>query len=268
MSPAATPTPFWQVDAFADRPFAGNPAAVVWLDAPRDAAWMQAVANEMQLSETAFLSPASDGYHLRWFTPATEVDLCGHATLAAAHALWESGRLAPGRQARFHTRSGLLTADQEGEWIVLDFPATPPESCPVPAGLVEGFGATPIWVGRSPWDVVARFEDPAVVRNLVPDLSQIAQIPARGVIVTAPGDREGIDFISRWFGPQIDVPEDPVTGSAHCALGPFWGDRLGKTAMVAEQASRRGGIVRVELQGDRVRLGGKAVTVLRGGLLA
>ena len=268
MSPATPPMPFWQVDAFADRAFAGNPAAVVWLDTPRDAAWMQAVAAEMQLSETAFISSAPEGYHLRWFTPATEVDLCGHATLAAAHALWESGQLATDAQARFHTRSGLLTADREGEWIVLDFPATPPEPCPAPAGLVEGLGATPIWVGRSPWDVVARFEDPAVVRRLSPDFARIAQIPARGIIATAPGDREGIDFISRWFGPQIEVPEDPVTGSAHCALGPLWGERLGKTTLMAVQASRRGGIVRIELHGERVRLGGTAVTVLRGELLA
>jgi PhzF family phenazine biosynthesis protein len=262
------PLPLWQIDAFTDRPFAGNPAAVTFLDRPRDDAWHQAVAAEMNLAETAFLSHRPDGFGLRWFTPSVEVDLCGHATLASAHFLWESGRLAPSEVARFHSRSGLLTAEREGEWIVLDFPATPATEATTPHDLVEALGATPVWVGRSIYDVVARYEDPAAVRAMQPDLLRLARVPARGIIVTAPGDAPGIDFVSRFFGPEVAVPEDPVTGSAHCALGPLWAERLGKTTMVGYQASARGGFVRVDVRGARVRLGGQAVTVVKGELLA
>jgi PhzF family phenazine biosynthesis protein len=260
--------PLWQIDAFSARPFAGNPAAVTFLDAPRDDAWHQAVAAEMNLAETAFLAAHEDGFSLRWFTPEVEVDLCGHATLASAHFLWESGRLARGTVARFHTRSGLLTAARDGDMIVLDFPATPATLAPTPHDLVDALGAAPVWVGRSIFDVVARYADAAVVRAMTPDFARLARIPARGIIVTAPGDEPGIDFVSRFFGPEVAVPEDPVTGSAHCALAPLWGERLGRTKMVGYQASRRGGVVRVEIRGDRVLLGGQAVTVMRGELLA
>lgn len=262
------PLPLWQIDAFTDRPFAGNPAAVTFLDAPRDDAWHQAVAAEMNLAETAFLSRHDDGFSLRWFTPSVEVDLCGHATLASAHFLWESGRLRDGEVARFHTKSGLLTARRESGVIRLDFPATPASATPMPPHLIESLGAAPDWVGRSIFDVVARYDDPKVVRAMQPDFALLSRIPARGVIVTAPGDVDGVDFISRFFGPEVAVPEDPVTGSAHCALGPLWAELLGKPTLVGFQASARGGVVLVEVRGDRVELGGRAVTVMKGELFA
>lgn len=261
----------WQVDAFADRPFAGNPAAVCLLDQARDSPWCQLVAMEMNLSETAFVEPCGDDYRLRWFTPAVEVDLCGHATLATAHVLWESGRLSRGAQARFHTRSGLLTADrQEDGWIVLDFPATPPEVAEAPEGLAQALGATPRWTGRSRFDLVVELADPDTVQSLTPDIARLAALPCRGIIVTAqgaPAGAPGVDFVSRFFGPASGVPEDPVTGSAHCALGPLWASRLGRNNLFARQVSRRGGEIRVSVVGDRVRLAGQAVTILRGQLL-
>jgi len=257
-----------QVDAFTDTPFAGNPAAVCLLPAPRDEGWMQKVAREMNLSETAFLVPQADGYALRWFTPAVEVALCGHATLASAHVLWEDGHLPPGRQARFHTESGLLTGDRAGEWIELDFPAKREEPAPAPAGLAEALGAAPKYIGRNQFDYLVEVDGEATVRGLKPDQGALAALPVRGVIVTARADSPGYDFVSRFFAPGSGVPEDPVTGSAHCALGPFWQSRLGKRELVAYQASPRGGVVRVRVAGERVMLGGKAVTVLRGELLS
>jgi PhzF family phenazine biosynthesis protein len=221
----------------------------------------------MNLAETAFLIAQEDGFGLRWFTPETEVDLCGHATLASAHFLWETGRLAPDALARFHTRSGLLTARRDGDWITLDFPSTPPTEAVTPHDLVEGLGATPDWVGRTIFDVFALFEDATLVRAMKPDFGLLGRVPARGIIVTAPGDRPGVDFISRFFGPEVAVPEDPVTGSAHCALAPYWGARLGRDRMTGYQASKRGGYVKVEVKGDRVLLGGQAVTVVRGELV-
>lgn len=263
------PTPILQIDAFADRPFTGNPAAVCLLDEARGDAWMQAVAAEMNLSETAFLLPENDGWRLRWFTPAVEVDLCGHATLASAHALWEEGLLGPGETARFHTRSGLLTAARDGEWIELDFPATPPEPAAAPEGLEAALGARPVRVGRSRFDLVVELESEAAVRSLRPDIGRLAQVPARGVVVTARGETAGgPDFVSRFFGPAVGVDEDPVTGSAHCALAPLWASRLGRDELVGYQASARGGTVRVRVTGRRVRLAGRALTVLRGVLLA
>jgi predicted PhzF superfamily epimerase YddE/YHI9 len=261
----------YQVDAFTDRPFAGNPAAVVPLDAPRDAAWMQAVAAEMNLSETAFLVPRAeeDGWDLRWFTPAVEVDLCGHATLASAHVLWETGRLAVGEEARFLSRSGWLTAVRQDGWIELDFPATPPLPAEEPAGLGVALGARPVEVRKSRFDVLVELASEAEVRGLDPDLHHIAGLPVRGVIVTAraaPGSDTGFDFVSRFFAPAAGVPEDAVTGSAHCALGPYWQEKLGRSELLAYQASRRGGVIRVRVEGDRVKLGGQAITVLRGQL--
>jgi PhzF family phenazine biosynthesis protein len=256
-----------QVDAFTDTPFAGNPAAVCLLSAPRDEGWMQSVAREMNLSETAFLIAQADGYALRWFTPAVEVALCGHATLASAHVLWEDGHLPPGRQARFHTKSGLLTGDRAGEWIELDFPAKREEPAPTPAGLAEALGVAPKYVGRNQFDYLVEVDGEASVRGLKPDHRALAALPVRGVIVTAHADSPGYDFVSRFFAPGSGVAEDPVTGSAHCALGPFWQSRLGKSELVAYQASPRGGVVRVRVAGERVKLGGKAVTVLRGELL-
>jgi PhzF family phenazine biosynthesis protein len=255
-----------QVDAFTDKPFAGNPAAVCLLPEEREASWMQAVALEMNLAETAFLVRRPDGFALRWFTPAVEVDLCGHATLASAHALWEEGHLRPGEQARFHTRSGLLTADQIGDWIELDFPAKPEQPALAPEGLEEALGAPPKYVGRNAFDYIVELDSEQTVRALTPNLALLAKLPVRGVIVTSRA--ANYDFVSRFFAPASGINEDPVTGSAHCCLGPFWRSRLNKTDFVAYQASPRGGVVRVRLEGDRVRLGGQAVTVLRGALLA
>jgi PhzF family phenazine biosynthesis protein len=258
-----------QVDAFTNRPFAGNPAAVCILPKAADAAWMLNVALEMNLAETAFLVPQSDGYDLRWFTPAVEVDLCGHATLASAHVLWEEGRLKPNEQARFHTKSGLLTAERRGSWIELDFPATPPAVAPAPQGLIEAIGAKPQFVGRSRFDYLVEVENEATVRELTPDLTALSRVQARGIIVTSRSDgKSDYDFVSRFFAPQSGVPEDPVTGSAHCALTPYWSAKLGKKELVAYQASARGGELRLRLAGERVRLGGQAVTVLRGELTA
>jgi PhzF family phenazine biosynthesis protein len=256
--------PIVQVDAFTNQPFAGNPAAVCVLAAPAEADWMQAIAREMNLAETAFLHPEVDGYRLRWFTPLLEVDLCGHATLASAHVLWETGQLAADAQARFHTRSGLLTADLRGGWIELDFPATPPTVADPPPGLIQALGVTPVAVARSRFDYLVQVASEAEVRALAPDLGRLKPIETRGVIVTSRAATADFDFVSRFFAPGAGIDEDPVTGSAHCALGPYWGERLGKRELVAYQASARGGVVRVCLQGDRVRLQGQAVTVMTG----
>jgi len=260
--------PIVQVDAFTSEPFLGNPAAVCVLPEDRDASWMQKVAREMNLSETAFLRERPDGFGLRWFTPAVEVDLCGHATLAAAHVLWETGRLAPTATARFHTRSGLLTAVRRDDWIELDFPATPNEPAEAPPGLVEALGATPRYIGRNRFDYLVELEGEDAVRNLRPDFTRLAAVAARGIIVTSRSATPDRDFISRFFAPASGVNEDPVTGSAHCALAPFWSQRLKKSKFVAHQISQRGGVLKVQLDGARVRLGGQAVTVLRGELLA
>jgi PhzF family phenazine biosynthesis protein len=257
-----------QVDAFTDRPFAGNPAAVCILPAARDEAWMQAVAREMNLSETAFLHPDDDGWELRWFTPSTEVDLCGHATLASAHVLWEDGGLPAGDEARFHTRSGLLTARREGAWISMNFPAKPEEETAPSPELARALGAEPVYVGRSHFDFLVELESEEQVRALRPDLGLLRQVAARGIIVTSRSETPGIDFVSRFFAPRVGVDEDPVTGSAHCCLAPFWAARLGRSELVGFQASERGGTVRVRTAGDRVHLGGQAVTVLRAELVA
>jgi len=257
----------YQVDAFTDRPFAGNPAAVCLLPEAGDERWMGAVAREMNLSETAFLVRQDDEYSLRWFTPTVEVDLCGHATLASAHILWETGNLQADQQARFYTRSGVLTAERRGNWIELDFPATPAEPAPLPAGLQEALGVPIRYVGKNRFDYLLELESESAVRKLKPDFNLLGRVPARGVIVTSRSEASEFDFVSRFFAPQSGVNEDPVTGSAHCCLGPFWGERLGKQELVAYQASARGGIVKVRLAGARVKLGGQAVTVLRGELL-
>jgi PhzF family phenazine biosynthesis protein len=256
------------VDAFTAAPFAGNPAAVCLLPAPREDAWMQAVAREMNLAETAFLLRCGDEFGLRWFTPAVEVDLCGHATLASAHVLWEEGHLSPAAQARFHTRSGLLTATSRDGWITLDFPATPPVPCEETPEIARAVGAPIRLVARTPFDYLVELESESAVRSLTPDLTLLAGLGGRGVIVTSRAEAPGLDFVSRFFAPAVGIPEDPVTGSAHCALGPLWGKRLGKNSLVGYQASPRGGIVRVTLAGDRVLLGGQAVTVLRAELVA
>ena len=257
-----------QVDAFTSEPFRGNPAGVCVLEAAPEVSWMQNVAAEMNLAATAFVSPRSDGsFDLRWFTPTIELDLCGHATLASAHVLWESGRLPSDEIARFHTKSGLLTAERGGDWIELDFPSTPDTKTDSPAGLVEALGAEPRYVGRSVFDYLVELSSEPEVAALRPDLGGLEKIQARGVIATAPSASPGFDFVSRFFAPAAGVDEDPVTGSAHCCLTPFWSRRLGKETLVARQISRRGGVLRLRLAGDRVRIGGQAVTVLDGDLL-
>jgi PhzF family phenazine biosynthesis protein len=259
--------PLLQIDAFTYRPFAGNPAAVCLLPGPRDEGWMQQVGAEMNLSETAFLFPEGDGHRLRWFTPTVEVDLCGHATLASAHALWETGLLPPEEEARFHTRSGLLTVARRDDWMEMDFPAKPPAPAPAPPGLAEALGAAPRYVGRNQFDYLVEVESEAALRALVPDIGRLAALPVRGVIVTARATTAGFDFVSRFFAPAAGVNEDPATGSAHCCLGPFWRERLGQDELRAYQASARGGVVGVRVAGERVFLRGQAVTVLRGELV-
>ncbi len=207
-----------QVDAFTSTPFAGNPAAVCVLPAVRDERWMQDVAREMNLSETAFLVAENTGYRLRWFTPVEEVALCGHATLASAHVLWEDGHLAAGAPARFHTRSGLLTAERRGDWIELDFPATRASPSPLPPGLAEALGVTPRWSGRSKFDYLLEVDSETTVRAVAPDFTALRRVEARGVMVTSRAATPGYDFVSRFFAPRVGVDEDPVTGSAHCAL--------------------------------------------------
>ena len=255
------------VDAFTGRAFAGNPAAVCVLPSPRDDEWMRAVAGEMNLAETAFLNPEGDGYRLRWLTPTVEVDLCGHATLASAHVLWETGALPVTQTARFQSRSGLLTAQRRGKLIELDFPATPPVQAEPPAGLIQALGVKPVWIGKSRFDYLVEVGSEAAVRDAKPDHGALSWLGARGVMVTAKAAGDGFDFVSRFFAPGSGIAEDSVTGSAHCALAPHWGGKLGKKEMIGHQISARGGVVHTRLQGDRVILGGEAVTVMRGELV-
>jgi len=225
---------------------------------------MAGVAAEMNLSETAFLYDQDGGYNLRWFTPTVEVELCGHATLASAHVLWESGYLAPQEQARFHTFSGLLTAERKEDWIEMDFPAEPASSSNAPDELTDALGVTPLYVGKNRFDYLLEIDSEDALRALTPDFGLLAKVTCRGVGVTSRSTTDEYDFVSRFFAPSSGIPEDPVTGSAHCCLGPYWAERLGKHKLIAYQASARGGVVRVGLQGDRVILGGQAVTVMRG----
>ena len=261
-------TQIYQVDAFTDTPFSGNPAAVCLLSEPRPAQWMQQVAAEMNLSETAFLWPLDDGYSLRWFTPTTEVDLCGHATLASAHILWQTGQLNPTETAVFQTKSGQLTAVLDGDWIEMNFPATPPETAELPAGLAEALGVDPIYTGRFGQKYLVVVDGEQIVRRLRPDFAAMREIEARAVCVTSRAETGGLDFVSRYFVPWIGIDEDPVTGSAHCCLAPYWSAQLGKEKLIAYQASGRGGLLHVQPSGDRVIIRGQAVTVLTGDLLA
>jgi PhzF family phenazine biosynthesis protein len=261
-------TPLFQIDAFASGPFTGNPAAVCLLEQPADPAWMQAVAAEMNLSETAFVHALDDGprFGLRWFTPTVEVDLCGHATLATAHVLWDEGRLPPDTEARFETRSGTLTASRRGGEVELDFPADPVTPAEPDRALLDALGLTGATAssGRVGW--LLEVADASTVRSARPDFSRLAAFDI--AVLTARADDPAYDFVSRCFGPKFGIDEDPVTGSSHCALGPYWAERLGKDELTGCQASARGGVVRVRVDGDRTRLGGRAVTVTRGELLA
>jgi PhzF family phenazine biosynthesis protein len=260
-----TPTRIRTVDAFADNAFSGNPAGVVVLEKYPADAWMQSLATEMNLSETAFVVAVDDpdaDFRLRWFTPVSEVDLCGHATLGAAHCLFSDNVVGP---IRFSTRSGVLTVSQAGDALTMDFPARPAVPIAAPDGLVEALGAEPVWTGRGGTDdVLCELADEAAVRGMTPDMTVLARIEARGVIVTAAASGGDYDFVSRFFAPREGIAEDPVTGSAHTVLGPYWAERLGRTVLTGYQASPRGGRVGVEVLGDRVVLTGRAVLMIDG----
>ncbi|NUQ33749.1 MAG: PhzF family phenazine biosynthesis protein [Planctomycetaceae bacterium] len=262
--------PVFQVDAFIDvyaasQAFTGNPAAVCLLEREREEKWMQAFASEMNLSETVFVVKQGAGYDLRWFTPKVEVDLCGHATLASAYALWSSGA-APKKTIRFMSKSGPLLATPDGEWINLDFPSEAPIEAPQSIDWQAMFGPSARQAGRKKnrMDFLLEFESEDEVRTLSPDFAKLANVDCRGVIVTARAKNKPYDFVSRFFAPKAGVNEDPVTGSAHCCLAPYWAAKLGKTSLIGYQASARGGVVRVNLQNDRVILGGKAMAVFEG----
>jgi len=258
-------TLLFQVDSFTREPFKGNPAGVCVTATQKEAAWMQDVAAEMKLSETAFVRRRTDGsFELRWFTPTCEVDLCGHATLAAAHVLWETGLLDPGERARFSTRSGGLAAGKKDEWIELDFPAVPTEPATATKSLERALGVSPVAVHKHQFGTLTEVESAEAVRNVDPKLAALAKVAGDIHIVTAAGDTPDYDFVSRVFCPRIGIDEDPVTGAAHCCLGPYWQEKLNKEDFTAFQASRRGGVVVVRVRGDRVVLEGQAVTVIRG----
>jgi PhzF family phenazine biosynthesis protein len=258
------PKQIHQVDAFTNTAFKGNPAAVCLLHEKVEEAWMQSLAAEMNLSETAFLLRREDGFDLRWFTPLTEVDLCGHATLASAHVLWQEGWLEREKLARFHTRSGLLTAKFKDGWIEMNFPAQAPEEVSPPQGLLDAMGTEASFVGFNGVDYLLAVESEKTIANLNPDFIKLAKVPCRGVMVTSASVSTEYDFVSRFFAPQVGINEDSVTGSAHCCLAPYWASRLKKEEMIAFQASSRTGIVKVKVQDDRVLLAGHAVTIFKG----
>lgn len=256
----------YQVDSFSAKPFSGNPAGVCIMDVAAPVEWMQNIAAEMNLSETAFLYSVEDGYNLRWFTPAVEVKLCGHATLAAAHILWETNELTRDHEARFHTLSGLLTARWKDGMVGLDFPSQPPHAVEPSARLYKALGARGVYAGRSEENYLVEFESERMVRNLNPDMAALVEAGAGRVIATARADKGKYDFVSRFFAPGVGIDEDPVTGSAHCCLGPYWRDRLGKVDLMAFQASKRGGELEVHVAGNRVHIFGRAVTVFEAQL--
>jgi len=258
------PQTIYQVNAFTDDPASGNPAGVCVLEKPAGGKWMQAAAQKMKFSETAFLHAEQSGYRLRWFTPRMEIDLCGHATLASAHILWEKGFLDPAEEALFYTRGGTLTARKDGNWIELDFPAKSAVPCEAPEGLEACLGTTLLTVGRNDAHYLAEVESEEVLRGLRPDFNLMESFldkKRHGVIVTCLSSKPAFDFVSRFFAPAAGISEDPVTGSAHCCLGPFWSSRLGKKSFTAFQASSRGGVVKVRCIKDRVFLGGQALTL-------
>lgn len=252
----------FQVDAFTDKVFAGNPAGVCVMDEAAPDEWMQNVAAEMNLSETAYLYPEKDGYNLRWFTPAVEVDQCGHATLASAHILWDQKYAEHDREIRFYTRSGLLVARRQNDWIQLSFPSLPAEPADPPETLKTALGAELLHVAKNDFAYLVEVESEQTLRNLLPDFSALAKLPVlMGAIVTSRSSDDRYDFVSRVFAPVAGINEDPVTGSAFCCLGPYWQKRLGKSEFFAYQASKRGGEARVKVERDRVYISGQAVTV-------
>lgn len=257
----------YQVDAFTDRTFSGNPAGVCIIDSFDDEELMQNIAAEMNLSETAFLKAKTDGFDLRWFTPEREVDLCGHATLASAHILWETGILKEEEEARFHTKSGLLTSEKKDDFIELNFPKEEDHECQPPAGLAAALNVDLKYVGKNRMDYIVEVESERMVTDLRPSFELLKKIDTRGVMVTSASENSAYDFVSRFFAPAYGVNEDPVTGSAHCCLGPYWSRKTGKNEMTAYQASKRGGLLRVRVGADRVYLGGQALTVFSADLI-
>jgi PhzF family phenazine biosynthesis protein len=254
----------FQVDAFTEKPMRGNPAGVCILEKVMPDEWMQGIAKEMNLSETAFIKKEGDSFSLRWFTPKVEVDLCGHATLATAHILYKYNYLPISEVARFQTKSGLQKAKSNGVWIELDFPQTPVSNTEIPDGLEKALGAKISYMGKSIFDYFAVLENDKVVKELNPDFKELAKYGMRGIIVTA--SSSSFDFVSRFFAPQSGINEDPVTGSAHSALYPYWSNKLGKQQMLAYQASERSGILKLDSIGDRVLIAGQAVTIFEGNL--
>ncbi|MEM9411647.1 MAG: PhzF family phenazine biosynthesis protein [Planctomycetota bacterium] len=258
----------FQVDAFCEKPFTGNPACVCLMQDEKPDSWLQAVAAEMNLSETAFLWPRENRYQIRWFTPACEANLCGHATLASAHVVWEAKLVDPSSTIEFDSRGGPLKAEKMGDQIILDFPAKViNDESSAPDGLLDSLNAEPLYLGTDGTDYLLEVASEREVLDLTPDFTKLANVNARGVIVTARSDRANIDFVSRFFGPKVGIDEDPVTGSAHCLLAPYWAEKLNKNELKAHQASNRGGFLDVELFKKRVFLGGKATTIFRGELL-
>ena len=257
-----------QVDAFTDRPFTGNPAAVCVLSSPQDEGWMQSVAKEMNLSETAFLLEQEREYSLRWFTPTTEVPLCGHATLASAHVLWTGGYASTGQELKFATKSGVLTAKYRDDWIELNFPVNRSQDIPPITKLGDALGVPLKTVSYNSLGYLVEVASPRQVRQLQPNFSLLKQLPISNVIVTSKAEADSkYDFISRFFAPGLGIDEDPVTGAAHCCLAPYWRERLQKDRFLAYQASSRGGTVEINYDGsDRVFLAGQAITVMQGEL--
>lgn len=258
--------PIYLVDAFSHGPFTGNPAGVCLLDDQPDAEWAQSVAMEMNQAETAFVWERPDGFGLKWFTPVAEVDLCGHATLATAHILFALGRVPFDKPVHFQTLSGTLTCTIHGEEISMDFPAEPATPCTPPPALLKSIQSNPVWIGSNRLDYLVELPSEEIVRSLTPDLAKISSLGSRGVLFTARSASPAQDFVSRCFFPAFGIPEDPVTGSAHCALGPYWAEKLGKDSVVGYQASRRGGYVTIDVRGSRVTLKGRATTTLEGTL--
>ena len=256
--------PYVTIDAFTDQPFRGNPAAVCVLEQPRDDVWLQGVAREMNCAETAFLTRRPDGFGLRWFTPETEVPLCGHATLASAHALWEAAVVPPTAAIDFHTQSGVLSARRDGDWIRLSFPPAPVATITPTAAELDALGVAPVAVARNRFVTIAQLSAAATVRGFMPQADRLRIFPGMGIAITARSETPGFDIVSRFFAPQVGLDEDPATGGAHVALASFWPPQLGTSSFMAEQASARGGVFRVEAHADRIDLLGHAITTLRG----
>ena len=257
----------YQVDAFTNQPYKGNPAAVCILNESKEDKWMYNVAEEMSLPETAFIHKKEGKYNLRWFTPTHEVDLCGHATLASAKVLWETENAKREENIDFHTKSGVLTAKSKGDWIELDFPIEAEKEVDPPEKLIKALDVKPKYVGKNRMDYLIEVDNKEIIQKIKPDFRMLKEVDARGIIVTSKANSNRYDFVSRFFAPAIGIDEDPVTGSAHCCLAPYWKKRLNKNQFTAYQASNRGGTIKIKLGKERVYLSGQAVIIMEGNLL-